>query len=562
MRDIEERKTRDLRQVSLAARGGVPKLEERAIQLINIQDYTQSILRSITSGVLTVGPDGSVATANPAAERMLGMSEFEMVPKPIALAVPGRRRARRATSRRCSRDGFPLALREATLVTAQRQEIHVQASTSRMRAVGGTVLGAVVTLEDVSDIKALTEQLIRADRLAAMGELTAGVAHEVRNPLGDHPGERAAARGRASATRSASTRPAEVIKQEIDRLDKVIKALLDFGRPSKPTLVRDRRQRGARRRRAVHATGSRSSRDVHIDEQLAGRAARRCIGDPDQLKQVFLNLVTNAVQAMEDAGRHDQRIDDGGRRRLRRGRRSPTTGPGSRRRTCRKVFDPFFTKRAEGTGLGSDDRAPHRRRARRAYRSGERAGGHGVHRVAAGRDRASERRTRMSKRVLIVDDEKNMRWVLGPGALRRGLRGRRGGRRQGGARRGRRAGARRHGARPPDARARRHGGAAPLRGKGLTFPIIMLTAHGNVATAVEAMKAGASEYLTKPFDLEELKLAIEQGAASTRDLAAEVERLREELDRDYDVQGIVASDAADARASSRRFTRSRRPPRR
>ena len=83
IRDTEEHRTRDLRQVSLQLEDAYKKLEERAIQLINIQDYTQSILRSITSGVLTVGPDGSVATANPAAERMLGMSEFEMVPRPI-----------------------------------------------------------------------------------------------------------------------------------------------------------------------------------------------------------------------------------------------------------------------------------------------------------------------------------------------------------------------------------------------------------------------------------------------------------------------------------------------
>ena len=83
VRDIEERKTRDLRQVSTQLEEAYRKLEERAIQLINVQDYTSSILRSITSGVLTVGPDGSVATANPAAERMMSMSEFEMVPKPI-----------------------------------------------------------------------------------------------------------------------------------------------------------------------------------------------------------------------------------------------------------------------------------------------------------------------------------------------------------------------------------------------------------------------------------------------------------------------------------------------
>jgi len=76
----------------------------------------------------------------------------------------------------------------------------------------------------------------------------------------------------------------------------------------------------------------------------------------------------------------------------------------------------------------------------------------------------------------------------------------------------------------------------------LQFPIIMLTAHGNVATAVEAMKAGASEYLTKPFDLEELKLAIDK-ALTYSGLAAEVVRLRSELDREYDVEGIVASDA-------------------
>ncbi len=346
IRDTEENKTRDLRQLSFQLEEAYKKLEERAIQLINIQDYTQSILRSITSGVITVGPDGSVATANPAAERMLEMSEFEMVPRPINLLfkVDG---GLAGDVGKVLAGRLPLAMRETTLVTSEGQEVHVQVSTSRMRAVGGTVLGAVVTLEDVSDIKALTDQLIRADRLAAMGELTAGVAHEVRNPLGVI---RASVQLLEDAQCDAARieEAAEVIKQEIDRLDKVIKALLDFGRPSKPTLVR------ADLNSVIEDVVLFTNRfagqsDVLIEQHLAPDLPL-VLGDPDQLKQVFLNLVTNAVQAMSTTGGTiaihtrgtgeyvEVRVSD--------------NGPGIAQRDLTKVFDPFFTKRAEGTGLG------------------------------------------------------------------------------------------------------------------------------------------------------------------------------------------------------------------
>lgn len=346
IRDTEENKTRDLRQLSLQLEDAYKKLEERAIQLINIQDYTQSILRSITSGVLTVGPDGSITTANPAAERMLGISEFEMVPRPISLLF----RSDGGISGDVAKvlaGRLPLALREATLTTAAGRDVHVQASTSRMRAVGGTVLGAVVTLEDVSDIKALTDQLIRADRLAAMGELTAGVAHEVRNPLGII---RASVQllEDAQCDKARIKEAADVIKQEIDRLDKVIKALLDFGRPSKPTLVRADLNELLQDVVLFTNRFARQS-DVHIEQRLA-EDLPLVYGDPDQLKQVFLNLVTNAVQAMDASGGtitistratgeyvEVSVADD---------------GPGISTEDAPKVFDPFFTKRAEGTGLG------------------------------------------------------------------------------------------------------------------------------------------------------------------------------------------------------------------
>ena len=147
----------------------------------------------------------------------------------------------------------------------------------------------------------------------------------------------------------------------------------------------------------------------------------------------------------------------------------------------------------------------------------------------------------MKRRVLIADDEKNMRWVLSQALEAEGYEIVE-------AADGREALAA-IGEQEPDIMVLDHKMPAPdgmevlrrVRAKGHRFPIIMLTAHGNVQTAVEAMKAGASEYLTKPFDLDELKLGIDKALRMT-ELAAEVERLREELDRDWDVEGIVAAD--------------------
>lgn len=145
----------------------------------------------------------------------------------------------------------------------------------------------------------------------------------------------------------------------------------------------------------------------------------------------------------------------------------------------------------------------------------------------------------MAKRVLIVDDEKNMRWVLGEALRAEGYEIVE-------ASDGKEA-LEKVSESAPDLMVLDHKMPAPdgmevlrrIRAKGMSFPIIMLTAHGNVQTAVEAMKAGATEYLTKPFDLEELKLVIEK-ALRTSELAAEVERLRAEVGKQYDIEGIVA----------------------
>jgi two-component system, sporulation sensor kinase E len=346
LRDHEHRRTSDLMQLSRKLEDAYRTLEERAMQLITIQDYTTAIVRSVTSGVVTVGPDGSIATLNPAAERMLGAGEDEAVARTIKSLF--RDDGGFAADVGKVLDGrVPRSLREVTLVTRAGRTLHAQASVSRMRDVGGRKLGAVVTLEDLSEIKALTDQLIRADRLAAMGELTAGVAHEVRNPLGII---RASVQlmEDAECDRKRVHEAAEVIKHEIDRLDRVIKALLDFGRPAAPSM----RTVDVRRvlEEVVLFTRKFADRNrVGIAEEYDDDVPD-VMGDSEQLKQVFVNLISNAVQSM---------ADDGGILTVSVGYdddfvfvRFADTGPGITPESIGKVFDPFFSTRDDGTGLG------------------------------------------------------------------------------------------------------------------------------------------------------------------------------------------------------------------
>ena len=346
LRDLEERKTADLRLVKLQLEDAYRRLEERAIQLVHIQDYTQSVLRSITSGVLTVGPDGSVATANPAAERILGMPEDEMVPRRLGVLFSSDGGIDAALLRLLE-GRAPRLVMDTQAVTIGGRTVHVQVAMSRMRDVDGRLLGAVVTLDDVSEVRALTDQLIRTDRLAAMGELTAGVAHEVRNPLG-------IIRASVQLLDDAGCDPGRVqeatrvIKQEIDRLDKVIKALLDFGRPSAPTL-RPTDVESVVTDVVLFTRRFASQARVEIQTEFAA-GIPLVEADADQLKQVLVNLVSNAVQAMEDGGGTiTVRVwDDDGFVFV----SVADTGRGIPPEALPKVFDPFYSTRDDGTGLG------------------------------------------------------------------------------------------------------------------------------------------------------------------------------------------------------------------
>lgn len=216
----------------------------------------------------------------------------------------------------------------------------------RYQAAAETLEVSYLKLREQADqIIEIEDQLRRADRLSALGELSAGMAHEIRNPLGSIKGTAEILRD-GVAPDDPKMEFAEILIREVDRLNGVLEDFLRFARPtpiehgrfSLRGVVGDvldlTRQQAVRNRVEVH---------LEFDED------REVPGQGEQIKQALLNLVLNALQAMPEGGRlavitknlpHEVRIT------------VSDTGPGIAPEDCERIFNPFVTTREGGTGLG------------------------------------------------------------------------------------------------------------------------------------------------------------------------------------------------------------------
>jgi len=190
------------------------------------------------------------------------------------------------------------------------------------------------------------EQLRRADRLSALGELSAGMAHEIRNPLGSIKG--AAEILKDDYGPDAPKREfVQILLKETDRLNQIVQEFLSFARPTPPELKQEDVNEVIESVLALTAQSARSSR-ITVEQKLDRTIGKRDL-DGGLLKQAFLNLVLNAIQAMPAGGRLTVRSD------LRPGGievQIADTGAGITPENRKKLFSPFFTTKKEGTGLG------------------------------------------------------------------------------------------------------------------------------------------------------------------------------------------------------------------
>ena len=212
----------------------------------------------------------------------------------------------------------------------------------------GSRNGAVVVLRDLSQIKRLEEQVRRAEKLAAVGRLAAGVAHEIRNPLSSIRGF-AYLLGRGHGKKTPEREYADVMVREIDRINLVVTDLLNFSRPM--TLEPESTMLPGLIDHVVSLVSA--DANIHaIDIQVDCEPGIPPMTlDPNQVTQALLNLMLNAINALEKGGAVEIRasaIDEGAGVDI----QVTDNGPGIDPDIQEKIFEPFYTTRERGTGMG------------------------------------------------------------------------------------------------------------------------------------------------------------------------------------------------------------------
>lgn len=305
------------------------------------------ILESMTGGVMTVDERGTVTSFNSSAEVILGRPARDVVGRPLA-EVFGNDRSNREFLQAVSDAVQDRHTRQSSEVRIQRggSVLTIGLSTSLLRNEQGTVVGVVATFKDVTEIQRIRDQMRRAERLGALGTLAAGIAHEIRNPLGALQGL-AQLLDESLEAEHPRKKYTQTMLKETRRLNRIIEDLLDFAHPCagefEPTDLNAVVQGAARLACQELAPGDRMIIESY------GEGLPPLPSEEDRLVQVFLNLIRNAIEATADGGTieiqtrrcgHDLQVV------------VANDGPTIDAEHVDHLFDPFFTTKKEGTGLG------------------------------------------------------------------------------------------------------------------------------------------------------------------------------------------------------------------
>ena len=318
------------------------KLASRA--LAKVRAFSDQVVENLPMGLIATDEYGKVAAYNQTAEAILGIPSDTVFAESAAKVLP--------------QELWELTERLGNSGTVVEEEVECQtaSSTGVPLKISGAVLhgddegflGYVFIFRDLVEVRRLQQEVERTKRLASLGSLAAGVAHEIRNPLSSVKGF--ATYFREKLKDSPQDRDtATTMIQEVERLDRVIGQLLEFARPStlkiKPIRVTD-----LIRHSLKLIEGDARTKGVEVKTDIPANLPRALM-DADRMNQVLLNLYLNAIQAMDGGGVLQVTVSRDDSRKL-------TTitvsdnGRGIEAADQERIFDPYFTTKSDGTGLG------------------------------------------------------------------------------------------------------------------------------------------------------------------------------------------------------------------
>ncbi len=312
-----------------------------------VSNYLNNILESMTGGVIVVDLGGAVTLFNQAAEQILGRSQSEALGRPyeeVMGAAPGRQDSALYTLD----TGTSLINRVKEMPRPDGRPLPLGFSTSVVRDESGKVLGALEVFNDLTEVKRLEAEVQRVRTLAALGEMAATVAHEIRNPLGGIA-TFAALLGRGMEADDPRRRLVNKITEGVGRLNRIVSSLLTYTRPLRLNTHEVNLVELVEESVAFFEIDLERSRgNVKVTrDYVPGPLA--CRVDTEQFQQVILNLLQNATQAMPEGGTLSVAVaPDPGHVMLCIG----DTGIGMSPEVQAKLFTPFFTTKEDGTGLG------------------------------------------------------------------------------------------------------------------------------------------------------------------------------------------------------------------
>ncbi|MGH7389087.1 MAG: two-component system sensor histidine kinase NtrB [Candidatus Rokuibacteriota bacterium] len=312
--------------------------------LSDLQTFTDVIMRSMGAGLIALDRAHAVTALNPAAESITGLSRREAIGRtwgalfgdavPLARVEAAIRETPTASPRR-----------ETLLRRPDGGQVPVRLTFSTLRSADSEPLGLVAVCEDLSEMREMEARMRQADRLATLGRMAANIAHEIRNPLASLTGAVEALRGKTMGE-DARQRLADIVQHESRRLNGIIKSFLEYTRPA-PLVLTEVDVTQVIDDVLTLLEHRELPPGLEIVRDLPGRLPWGI--DAQQFRQALWNLCLNAVEAMPGGG--ELRVSAaavGGRL----GVRVSDTGCGIETVALPHVFEPFFSTKPGGSGLG------------------------------------------------------------------------------------------------------------------------------------------------------------------------------------------------------------------